>query len=411
MGSKFQTKLTLILVVLFFLFLPFERLLTMEIFGFTLKISFAILMVLVLFFLSGIRKYRLEIEDKLLFLLSFLSFLSIIWSIDQYRSLTISTIFLAVFVGFIALKRFIKKENFDLIEKIIIWSGIWLAVFALWQYFADLYGLSSLTFLRENYQKSIFGFPRPQATFLEPLYLANYLFLPFYLSISHFVKSKNRDILSAISLFLVSAVLVLSLSRGAYIGLLISLIVFFVLTISFFKQYFRKVLFSLLIVVLAVISATLIIKFSAPRESFDLFVTHAGVADVSTGESTLDRFYLMKIAWQQFLQKPWGIGTGAFGALPEFTEKAVVGDYQTVNNLYLEVLVEEGIVGFLIFISFLVLLVKNLSAKTKEKNFSALIYLVIGVAIFAQATSFSSLYILPIWAYLTLAWNQTKVKI
>lgn len=411
MDIKFQTKLTPILVVLFFLFLPFERLLTMEIFGFTLKISFAILMVLVLFFLSGIHKYRLEIEDKLLLLFSFLSFLSIIWSIDQYRSLTISTIFLATFLGFITLKKLIKKENFDLIEKIIIWSGIWLAVFALWQYFADLYGLSDLTFLRENYQKSVFGFPRPQATFLEPLYLANYLFLPFFLSICRFVKSKKRDMLSVVSLFLVSVAIVLSLSRGAYIGLLLSLILFFVLTVSFYKQYFKKVLFSLLVVVLAVICAILIIKFSAPRESFDLFVNHAGVADVSTGESTLDRFYLMKIAWQQFLQKPWGIGAGAFGALPEFTEKAVVGDYQTVNNLYLEVLVEEGIVGFLIFISFVVLLVKSLSAKIKEKNFSTLIYLVIGVAIFAQATSFSSLYILPIWAYLALAWNQTKVKI
>lgn len=411
MVSEFQTKLTLILVVLFFLFLPFERLLTMELFGFTLKISFVILMVFVLFFLSVIHKYRLEIEDKLLLLFSFLSFLSIIWSIDQYRSLMISTIFLTTFLGFITLKRLIKKENFDLIEKIIIWSGIWLAVFALWQYFADLYGFSDLTFLRENYQKSVFGFPRPHATFLEPLYFANYLFLPFYLSIGRFAKSKNGDILSVVSLFLVSVVIVLSLSRGAYIGLILSLFVFFVLIISFYKQYFKKALFVLLIVILAVIFAILIIKFSSPRESFELFVAHAGVADVSTGESTLDRFYLAKVAWQQFLQKPWGIGAGAFGALPEFTEKAVVGDYQTVNNLYLEVLAEEGIIGFLIFFSFVALLVKNLSAKIKEKNFSVLIYLVIGVAIFAQATSFSSLYILPIWAYLALAWNQTKVKI
>jgi O-antigen ligase len=166
-----------------------------------------------------------------------------------------------------------------------------------------------------------------------------------------------------------------------------------------------------LIIILAAISAILIIKFSAPKESFDLFVSHAGVADVSTGESTLDRFYLTKIAWQQFLKHPWGIGTGAFGALPEFTEKVIVGDYQTVNNLYLEVLVEEGIIGFLIFIFFLTLLIKNLSVKIQEKNFAALIYLVIGVAIFVQAVSFSSLYILPIWAYLALAWNQSKVKI
>jgi O-antigen ligase len=394
----------------FFIFLPFERLLTMELFGLTLKISFIILMLLVLFFLSEIHKHHLEIEDKLLLLFAFLSFLSIVWSIDQYRSLVISTIFLAVFLGFIVLKKFIGEKEIRMIETIIIWSGAILSLFALWQYFADLYGFSDLTFLRENYQKSVFGFPRPQATFLEPLYLANYLFLPFYLSISRFVRSKNKDISSVVSLFLVTVVFVLALSRGAYIGLLLSLILFFVLIAGFYKQYFKKALLTLLIVVLAVISAILIIKFSASKESFDLFVTHAGVADASTGESTLDRFYLSKLAWQQFLQRPWGIGAGAFGALPEFSEKVIVGNYQTVNNLYLEILAEEGIVGFLIFIFFLALLVKNLSTKIKEKNFVALIYLVIGVAIFAQAVSFSSLYILPIWAYLALAWNQAKVK-
>jgi O-antigen ligase len=410
MKAKIQTSLTSVLVVLFFFFLPFERLLTYEISGLTLKISFIFLMLLVLFLLSEICKHRLEIEDKLILLFAFLSFVSIIWSIDQYRSLIISAIFFAVFLGFIALKKLIKKENIPYIENIIIWSGIWLSVFALWQYFADLYGFSDLTFLRDNYKKMVFGFPRPHATFLEPLYLANYLFLPFYFSINRFVKSKSFDILASASLFLVSLVFVLSLSRGAYIGLFLSLIVFFILLSKFHKHYLKKTLLPLLIVIIAVISAVLIIKFSAPKESFDLFVAHAGVADVSTGESTLDRFYLTKLAWQQFFKQPWGIGAGAFGALPDFTKKVITGDYQTVNNLYLEVLVEEGILGFLIFIFFLALLVKKLSRNIKEKSFGSLIYLAIGLAIFVQAVSFSSLYILPIWAYLALAWNQVKNK-
>lgn len=410
MAKKINISLVSLVTVGFFLFLPFERLLTSEILGFTLKISFALLMVLVLIFLLRAREYRLEVEEKLLLLFALLSYLSIFWSIDQYRSMMISTIFLAVFLGFIALKKFVGEKEVLIIEKIIIWSGVALALFALWQYFTDLYGLSNWTFLRDVYNKSVFGFPRPQATFLEPLYLANYLFLPFYLSIKRFVKSNKFDWLSFVSLFLTTISFVLTLSRGAYIGLILSLVVLVIFIFVKFKNYWRKILFSVGIIIIGIVCAVLIIKLSAPRESFELFVTHAGVADASTGESTLDRFYLSKLAWQQFLNHPWGIGAGAFGALPEFSEKVITGDYQTVNNLYLEILVEEGFLGFLFFVLFLFLLIKNLLIRSNKKNIDSLFYLVVGVAIFAQAVSFSSLYILPIWGYLALAWSGSKAK-
>jgi len=39
-----------------------------------------------------------------------------------------------------------------------------------------------------------------------------------------------------------------------------------------------------------------------------------------------------------------------------------------------------------------------------------LIYLAILLAILVQAVSFSSLYILPIWAFFALAWSKTDLE-
>lgn len=390
----------------FFVFLPFERLLTLEVFGLTLKISYLILLLLIVFLFAQRRGEKLSLEEKILLAFAGISYLSIIWSIDQFRSMVIATIFLSVFLGFFALRYFLNQKLIEKIETIIIWSGILLSIFALWQYFADLYGLSQLTFLRGVYNKSVFGFPRPQATFLEPLYFANYLFLPLFIATKRFVISKRLSVPSLVSIFLTATAFTLTLSRGAYIGLLLSVLVLIIWSILKFKILWRKLLLSMTIVLFGVFSAVLIIKLTAPKQSFDLFVAHAGVADATSGESTLDRFYLTKKAWQESLRHPLGLGAGAFGALPEFAEKAIVGDYQTVNNLYLEILVEEGIIGFLLFAGFLFLLIKKLFSEIKKGSYEALIYFSIGVAIFAQAVTFSSLYILPIWAYLALAWRQ-----
>lgn len=398
-------------IYLFFIFLPFERLLTRDFFGLTLKISFALSIIILMIFLSQVRKFKLEIEDKLLILFVALSYLSVFWSYDQLRTLIISTIFLLLFSLFIALKKIISPENLEFIEKIIIWSGIWLSLFALWQYFADISGISEWSFLRETYKKAVFGFPRPQATFLEPLYLANYLFMPFYLSIIRIIRLGKTETLSVISLFLVSLVLALSLSRGAYIGLLVSTLFFAVLVIKKFRFDLKKFLFSLAVVFAGICLAISIIYFTAPKESFRLFISHAGVGDISTGESSLDRIFLSKVAIQKFVEQPWGVGAGAFGALPEFTKKYISGEYQTVNNLYLEILVEEGVLGLIIFLFFLVILAKKLYKNILAGDKNSLAYLLIGIAIFVQACFFSTLYIIPIWAYLALAWNQAKMKI
>ena len=127
-----------VLVIFFFLFLPFERLLTIEVYGLTAKISFLILLLIILALMIYRPGPKIAIEEKILLLFVAISYLSAFWSIDQLRSLVISTIFLATFVGFIALRRFLDQRTIEVVKSIIIWWGLALSIFALWQYFGDI---------------------------------------------------------------------------------------------------------------------------------------------------------------------------------------------------------------------------------------------------------------------------------
>ncbi|MCX6810346.1 MAG: O-antigen ligase family protein [Candidatus Berkelbacteria bacterium] len=394
-------KIITVLVTLFFLFLPFERLLTFEIFGLTAKISFLILMLIVLVYFVLRLGPTLATEDKILLAFSALSYLSVFWSIDQLRSLIIATIFSATFLGFIALRRFLTPQNIEIAKTILIFWGFALCFFALWQYFGDLHNLP-LTFLRERYTKIVFGFPRPQATFLEPLYFANFLFMPIFFSLERFIKSEKINWFLSLNIFLLLMVEVLTLSRGAYFSLAFAIIILVIFVGLKFKKYLKQLLIALGIGVLGIIGAVFIIYSSASHRDFQIFVQHAGATDVA-GESTVARLSYSSIAWSNFKKQPWGIGTGAFGALPEFSDKLLAGNYQTVGNLYLEILVEEGIIGLLLFLFFLFINLKYFWQNIKVKKIESLILMVVFVAIFIQAVSFSALYIIPIWAFLALA--------
>ena len=409
MKVKFEKFTPLSLIVLgLYIFLPFERLFTLELFGLTLKISFALLLILIAIYLSKFRTHQLYLEDKILLWFVALSYLTSIWSIDQLRSVIISSIFAATLIGFVALRRNIDEKLAVKIKTILIIAGGLLSLFALWQYFADLNGLSS--FLRASYTKVVFGFPRPQATFLEPLYFANFLLIPIYFSIEELLISNlgKKFWFCAADLLLMISVLVLTLSRGAYIAFGFSFVVFAVLVAYKFKDRLKKLGQIAIIIALGLIAGTSIIYFTASKESFGMFVDHAGVADAGTGESTLSRVEFSKIALQESIKNPFGIGAGAFGALPEFNHIKARGEYQTVTNLYLEVLVEEGFLGLFLFLGFVILLLLFHFRKLLAGNLDNLIFFSLIIAILVQALTFSALYILPIWALFALSWRRAN---
>jgi len=208
--------------------LPFERLFTVSMGGMTVKpVHFAIAVVglawLALFLLN---RNKLKIPTAVW--LALLFWLTGAWSyaisVDPKRTFMVALFWLVALVGFWLTIQLTEKAS--TLRKaniaVVIVASI-VALFGFFQIFGDVIGLPfEITGMKPGYDKSTFGFPRVHSTLAEPLYYGNYLLVPFFLAVCYFIyggtKGLIRNYALAISLLLLSSI-VLTLSRGAYLGL------------------------------------------------------------------------------------------------------------------------------------------------------------------------------------------------
>ena len=420
------------LIILFFVALPFERIFTFEFASYTIKLSYIFGIILLLYFLCQVISKKINIslykEELYLLLFALLAVLSTLWSIDWPRSLVVSLMILLSVLIFYALRRLVDPDLRQKLFSLIIVIGFLVSLFALWQFFIDKTSLSQFSYLREQYKSAVFGFPRVQSTFLEPLYLANFLLIPIFLGIYFEISNFSTRIyqisrhsfppkaesacdrrnlassrLFAIRLFLLvtATAFFLTLSRGAYLALAISLVLFFGMML-FTRTNVSKLIKPLLILILSFGIAVLCILSVGGTSGLKKYFGHAAVNDITTGESVIDRKDTMSIAISQFYHHPFGIGAGAFGALPEFKGDIPLQGYQTVNNLYLEILVEEGFLGIILFILFLVYYLVNLAREGVKNKLFLIMSLSLISALLIQYLFFSTLYIMYVWVILAM---------
>lgn len=402
--------------MLLLLVLPFERIFTFEFSGYTLKLAYIFGIVLLLYFLSQVTTKKINIslykEEIYLLLFVLLAILSTLWSIDWPRSLVVSSMIFFSTLIFYALRRLIDSDLRQKLFILIITIGFLVSIFALWQFFVDKTSLSQLSYLREEYKSLVFGFPRVQSTFLEPLYLANFLLIPIflgiYLEISDYAARTYQISKSFLRLFLLitATAFFLTLSRGAFLALAISLVLFFGMML-FMRINILKLIKPLLIIILSFGIAVLSILSVGGAEGLKKYFGHATVNDITTGESVLDRKETISVAISRLYQHPFGVGAGAFGALPEFKSDIALQGYQTVNNLYLEILVEEGFLGLILFVLFLVYYLINLAGQGKNNKLLLIISLSLISALLIQYLFFSTLYIIYIWVVLAMLSPKT----
>ena len=171
-----------------------------------------------------------------------------------------------------------------------------------------------------------------------------------------FIKSKNK-ILIFMLLIISLLSIIASLSRGAYIALILCLLYSY---FAFPQQHKKKV-----IVVLFIF---LIIFLASPADNIlfkDFSITFS-----PTHGSNIERLVLIKFAFELFMQYPiFGAGSLNF-PLYLFQHGVPAGimsyDFDTLgpHNTFLQVASEEGLIGLFAFISILIavyLLIKNFS--------------------------------------------------
>lgn len=409
-GVIFKNPLIGMYMLIFFL--PFERIGSIDVAGATIRISQVIAMItIVVWFMRGLvlQKFKFRPNPIFLPIAAFLAIncIGLTNSENIERSLLVFGFTIFTIVVSLALPNIIRhKHQLHVVINVLLVSCGLVSLFGIYQFVGDLVGLpTSLTGLRPQYTKAILGFPRVQSTALEPLYFANYLLIPLGVAISLFLSrtSKIKPLWLLALLGIGGLNLVLTVSRGGYIAFAVLI---GVLGIVLLKDVLRpRVIISAIICISIVGLAAF--RFLNAGEQLTNFVEHVG--NIFGGASYVERVETFEIANRIWDEHPLvGIGPGGFGPYASFHPLITPSEgYKIVNNEYIELLAETGILGLLAYITMVgIIIVRSVKAWRKGTD-PYLRAVLVGLmaaylGILVQYNTFSVLYIMHIWVLIGL---------
>jgi O-antigen ligase len=409
---------TLGLLLLLF-FLPFERIPSVDVGGISLKINLFVggLTLASTALAVATRQLRLRLQLTHWLSLGFivLCLFGLVSATEQSRILEVTLFtFFAMALAWLVPQLLTTPALLQKALTVLFWSVVVVGVFGLYQFVGDLVGLPNvLTGIDRGFSKIVFGFPRIQAFSHEPLYLGNYLLLPLSLLFTSILSDIRQISKRALwgAFVLLSIVLVLTVARGAYIGAMASVLVI-VLSLPREVLQPKHLLLGLAMFLVVATASYGFLRSSASNDAgsaLENFQNHVLLGDVIGSESGEGRLSTFGQAYDIWRNHPWlGTGAGTFGsASRNFPDPKVEETSAIVNNEYLEILAETGLIGFLILAAMLgVILSRSVVALRLTDNALVRATLIGATAaligMLVQYNFFSTLYIIHIWVTIGL---------
>jgi O-antigen ligase len=414
MFNTFSKKIFILFLLSIFL-LPLERIGSFDLAGLNVRISqILVLFIFFIYTLHGFYKkeWKIKLPYPLVIYILFLviSLISLCFAREKMRGIMIlSFSTFMILVPLVSIFMVDTKRKIKIALYILLISSFVFSFFGFFQFLGDMVGVSpSITGLAARYTKEVLGFPRIQSTFIEPLYFANYLLIPLLVSFFFFLKriDPKKNIYFVI-FFLVSLIaLVLTISKGAILSLaiIISAILFFQARSLFSKKNLPYLLSILLFIILITGSV-----YSSLSSKPDIEKYYTKAYDIVMGASVTERQEAYDVAFEAFDKHPViGIGPGNFGPyFSGYPTSAPSFGWPIVNNQYLEILSETGILGLLFFIFFIlsIFYYSIQSYRSTDDDFLKVVLLALNFAflgILIQYMTFSTLYIMHIWILIGL---------
>ncbi len=405
-------------------FLPFERFPTLNLGGVDLKINtvlgFITLLGWVLALMFNPKRYKVQPYAITLPIVLFISAMLISLTQAQNMSRALEVLVFTLFTmafSILATNMINSKEALKKTVQVILLAGLVVSLYGIFQFAGNLAGLSeSAVLLKEGYGAKMMGFPRVMAFSMEPLYLANFLLIPIFLALAFFFnkvdiwpKKDGQKPWWKLPLYLgfLVLILVLTVSRGAYLGFGAA---FLVMAILLFRKVFTFKNVALFLIGVVVIGYAVAFGLSkGDPTATNNFITHALVRDYAKDASVQERLTTYKAALDAYHHRPvFGVGIGNYGPwLAHFSSAPPDGGWLVVNNEFLEVLAETGLVGLICFGILLVFLIYRslLAIKYAQDPFFKTVMIGLFAAfigVLVQYNFFSTLYIIHIWVLIGL---------
>lgn len=271
---------------------------------------------------------------------------------------------------FVVAETLSKKNRIGNLLCFLFLSATVLGIDGVYQHFTSKDFIRNRPDLFDGYRLRIY------ASFGTPNAFGCYLMMviPFVIAIFFYKTSIKIIKISCALLFLLLVIcLILTVSRGAWLAFLASLL--------FMSMWLKSLLIFLMIIAIASIA---IQPFCQPmlRNRLANFLNLFSEADT-------DRKMMWRIAWNMFGSSPWlGVGLGTFMFnFKKFAAEDFSYGISYAHNCHLQMASEIGIIGWLAFLSILFLFfykgIKTLN--TKPKIFSWYILLSAQAAIFGYS--------------------------
>lgn len=398
-------------------FLPFERFPTYNLGGVDIRINVILglltLLAWALALMFNAKKWKLQSSSLtipvIFFVIALLLSLTQAYAVQRAGMVLFFTIF-TIGLAFLTVNMANSSENLKKIISVLFISSLVAGAFGLFQFGGDVVGLpQSITLLKIDYTSKVFGFPRVQSFSMEPLYFANLLIIPISLILAYlFAKDKTYKVWLLLGLFLLLGLnFVLTVSRGGYVGLAASILVF---VLFYFKKIFTWQNIIAGIIAIALVGYGVVFALSkGDYRSANEFIGHVLLRDYKVGESVQGRLATFRQALKAYSWSPVvGIGLGNYGPnLAAYPIEPPKSGWAIVNNQYFETLAETGIVGltffFLLILTLLVQSVRAIRIATDPFLKATMVGLLAAfVGVLVQYNFFSTLYIIHIWILIGL---------
>ena len=337
-----------------------------------------------------------------------ISGISLLWTENLTRGvLTFGIIgaLFAVFLASLVMSRQLQKLLPQL-WSVLLFSAAVMSVLSLVQLIAGIWLDSNVTLLCRGCTPSQFGFARPNVFAIEPQFLGNLLLAPAIVLFHKFQK-KQISTYEKVGFMVVSTALFLTLSRGAIYAFSIGAAVLILMNLKNLKQLIKPAGYLVCSFIVG-----LAIQGAAAAASPDLNATFKGAVSASINqlslgvvdfrskseaitsvqqtdkksdakaqnkndivsetkevdpnfngyveESTDVRLSLSRLALESWADGPrrivFGVGLGASGDVLHHEYPQKVNQREIIQNEYIEVLHENGLIGLGLFISLVGLL-------------------------------------------------------
>lgn len=321
--------------------------------------------------------------------------ISIIWSSNKIRGiLTAGVLWLIMFSILNILSLKLRRDKIEKLLELHMYAGVGAGLVCLLQCFMDVIGVDrAATGLCAGCTYQTIGFPHPNGFAIEPQFMGNLLILPCVISLLFLYKdTKYHESKSRISLDLVLTIflmmsLFITFSRGAIYAFMLAVICF--LVYACVKLHRFSTLWVLPLIALSFGGGLLLqgwwAALSPTNEGFTQGITRSieqmtlGKVDFNEdieAETSFDGYIEestdIRLNMNEIAIKTWwnnnqtiGVGLGGAGVAMHKTEPNLLSR-EIVQNEYLQVLLELGMVGVAILLIDVILVLIGLFKRHLE---------------------------------------------